>query len=175
MLVIYLALAAAGVVWASLRGQPNVWRYPGIPSDAVHVGWGIVGGLTIATLFVIFSRLSVLRFAWARELHRDFRERLGPLGDEEIVVLAGASSVGEEVFFRGALAPAIGVWLSSLVFAALHVGPRKRHLPWTVSSFVAGLLFALLFRASGDLTGPVLGHFLVNFLNLRHLRDRDLR
>jgi hypothetical protein len=78
------------------------------------------------------------------------------------------------VFFRGALMPAIGLGWSSLVFALLHVGPRLRYLPWTVSSFVAALLFGQLFLWSGDLTGPVLAHFTVNVLNLRHIARHEL-
>ena len=97
------------------------------------------------------------------------------LTDLEIVVLAIASSVGEELFFRGALMPSIGVWASSGVFALLHIGPRGRYLPWTIGSFVAGLLFSELYRWSGDLSGPVLPHFTVNFLNLRHVAQYELR
>jgi membrane protease YdiL (CAAX protease family) len=40
---------------------------------------------------------------------------------------------------------------------------------------VAGVLFSLLFIWSGDLTGPVIAHFTVNFLNLRHVASHDLR
>jgi hypothetical protein len=116
----------------------------------------------------------VHRYEWARALHRDFRARLEPLSDSERLILAAASSIGEEVFFRGALLPAVGLVWSSAVFALLHVGPRARHLPWTASSFAAGLVFGQLFLWSGDLTGAVVAHFTVNFLNLRHLARHEL-
>ena len=79
------------------------------------------------------------------------------------------------MFFRGAMLPAIGPGGSSAIFALLHIGPKARHLPWTVSSFVAGLLFGAMFLWTGDLTGPVVAHFLVNFLNLRHVAQVELR
>ena len=88
-------------------------------------------------------------------------------------MLAAASSVGEEMFFRGALLPAIGLVGSSAIFALLHIGPKARHLPWTASSFAVGLLFGAMFQWTGDLTGPVIAHFLVNFLNLRHVAARS--
>jgi hypothetical protein len=97
------------------------------------------------------------------------------MSDFEIIVLAVASSVGEEMFFRGALLPVVGLVGSSLVFTLLHIGPKARHLPWTLSSFGAGLLFGALFLWTGDLTGCVLAHFLVNFLNLRHVAQYELR
>ena len=173
VLVVYLSLAAAALVWASIRGEPNVWRPP-IEGEP-HVWAGIPAGVILGLLIVFCSRLAVHRFEWARSLHREFRALLSPLTDSEIVILALASSVGEEMFFRGALMPVVGVWASSAVFALLHIGPRARYLPWTVGSFAAGLLFCQLYRWSGDLTGPVLAHFTVNFLNLRHVASYDLR
>jgi membrane protease YdiL (CAAX protease family) len=124
---------------------------------------------------VFASRLALYRFDWARALHRELRHLLFPLQDFEIVVLAAASSVGEEMFFRGALLPVVGLVASSAIFALLHIGPKLRHLPWTVSSFLAGLLFGAMFLWTGDLTGPVLAHFLINFLNLRHVAQVELR
>jgi membrane protease YdiL (CAAX protease family) len=119
--------------------------------------------------------MALYRFDWARSLHRELRHLLFPLTEGEIIVLAAASSVGEEMFFRGALLPSIGLVTSSAVFALLHIGPKARHLPWTLSSFGAGLLFGAMFLWTGDLTGPVLAHFLVNFLNLRHVAQVELR
>ena len=112
-------------------------------------------GLAAGLLIVFASRMALYRFEWARSLHRELRHLLFPLTDVEIVVLAGASSVGEEMFFRGALLPAIGLVGSSAIFALLHIGPKARHLPWTASSFAVGLLFGAMFLWTGDLTGPV--------------------
>ncbi|HEY2728695.1 MAG TPA: type II CAAX endopeptidase family protein [Polyangia bacterium] len=173
VMVLYLALGAAALTWGGLRGQPNVWQLPGRAEPLVFAG--IATGILLGLGIVFVSRLALYRFDWARALHREFRGLLNPLSDVEIVVLAVASSVGEEMFFRGALLPVIGLLGSSAVFALLHIGPKARHLPWTISSFVAGLLFGLLFTWTGDLTGAVLAHFLVNFLNLRHVAQYELR
>jgi len=170
--VVYLGLGALALGWGSLRGQPNVWHLAG-RDPAVFTG--ILGGIAAGLLIVFASRMALYRFEWARSLHRDLRHMLFPLSDAEIVVLALASSIGEEMFFRGALLPAIGLAGSSAVFALLHIGPKARHLPWTASSFVVGLLFGAMFQWTGDLTGPIVAHFLVNFLNLRHLAQVELR
>jgi membrane protease YdiL (CAAX protease family) len=173
VLTLYLALASAGVAWSSLRGDPSTWRLAG--REDTQTLLGIVAGVLIGLGYVFASRLAVHRFEWARALHRDMRAMLGPLPNAEVVVLAVASALGEEIFFRGALLPAIGLAGSSLVFALLHVGPKLRFLPWTVSSFVAGLVFGQLFLWSGDLAGPVVAHFTVNFLNLRFLSAHEMR
>jgi uncharacterized protein len=173
VLVLYLGLAAAGLAWSTLRGHPFVWRSEDRENAQMLVG--TVAGLLMGLGIVFLSRLAVHRFEWARSLHRDFRARLGPLPDSEVVVLAAASSIGEEIFFRGALMPVVGLVGSSALFALLHVGPKVRYLPWTFSSFVAGLMFGQLFLWCGDLTGAVVAHFTVNFLNLRHLSRYELR
>jgi CAAX protease family protein len=171
-MVVYLGLAAAALGWGSLRGQPNIWHLPGREPAIVT---GILSGLAAGLLIVFASRMALYRFEWARALHRELRHLLFPLSDVEIVVLAGASSVGEEMFFRGALLPSIGVFGSSAIFALLHIGPKARFLPWTASSFAVGLLFGAMFLWTGDLTGPIIAHFTVNFLNLRHLAQVELR
>jgi len=173
VLTLYLALAAVGVTWSTLRGDGGPWGYPGREDSQTLLG--AVAGVLIGLGYVFASRLAVHRFEWARALHRDMRAMLGPLPDAEVVVLAAASGLGEEIFFRGALLPAIGLAGSSLVFALLHVGPKLRFLPWTISSFVAGLVFGQLFIWSGDLTGAVVAHFTVNFLNLRYLSAHEMR
>jgi uncharacterized protein len=171
-MVVYLGLGAAALGWGGLRGHPNIWHLPGRDPAVVT---GILGGLAVGLLIVFASRMALYRFEWARALHRELRHLLFPLTDTEIVVLAAASSVGEEMFFRGALLPAIGLFGSSAIFALLHIGPKARYLPWTASSFVVGLLFGAMYQWTGDLTGPVVAHFVINFLNLRHLAQVELR
>lgn len=167
---LYLMMAGAGCLWSILRGHFNPWRIQFHP-DPSPLG-GVVLGVGFGLLLVAASRLSVARYGWARWLEQDFRDRLGPLGPREAWGLALASSLGEEILFRGALLPAVGLGWSSLIFALMHMGQFPRYLPWTVSALVAGLGFGLLYQWSGDLTGPVLAHFLVNYLNLRRLGQR---
>src|SRR5882757_3793146 len=107
VMVLYLALGAAALTWGGLRGQPNVWQLPGRAEPLVFAS--IASGLALGLAIVFWSRMALYRFEWARALHREFRGLLSPLTDFEIVVLAAASSLGEELFFRGALLPVIGL------------------------------------------------------------------
>jgi membrane protease YdiL (CAAX protease family) len=174
-MAVYLVLGVVALVWGNVRGQPNIWHLGG-QEPALSVTFaGTLAGLAAGLVLVFASRMALYRFEWARALHRELRHMLFPLAAPEIVVLAAASSVGEEMFFRGALLPSIGILGSSALFALLHIGPKTRHLPWTLSSFGAGLLFGAMFLWTGDLTGPVIAHFLINFLNLRHVAEVELR
>jgi membrane protease YdiL (CAAX protease family) len=174
VLGLYGTLALAGVLVGAYRGDANVYTLPGAPATPTRlllsIGIGIVFGLGVVAL----SRVCVRRFEWARLLHREFRALLGPLGRAELVALALGSSVGEEVFFRGALLPATGIWISSAVFALLHIGPSRRYLPWTASALLVGLAMAGLALATGDLGAPIAAHFTINFLNLRHIAHHEV-
>ncbi|MFH0900488.1 MAG: CPBP family intramembrane glutamic endopeptidase [Pseudomonadota bacterium] len=128
-----------------------------------------VVGIAVGMVAVFLTRLCVHRFFWARSLHREFRGLLGVLGGRDIILLAAASSIGEELLFRGALLPWIGLVPSAIVFSLLHVGPGARYLPWTAQAFVVGMLFGLLFQSLGDLGAPITAHFVINFLNLRYI------
>jgi membrane protease YdiL (CAAX protease family) len=115
------------------------------------------------------TRVATKRFQWARDLHTSFKDLLGTLTFREIVILALASSIGEELLFRGALLPWFGVWIQAAVFAALHIGPGRRFLPWTLSALALGVAFGWLATWTGNLGGPIAAHFTINFLNLRHI------
>lgn len=173
VLALYSGLAALGLVIGALRGHVNVYFYGGVP-----VWWrlaiGPAIGIALALLVVFLTRLVVHRFEWARRLHRFFRGLLGNLHERDVFILALASSVGEEVLFRGALLPWIGLWASTLVFALLHIGPGVRYLPWTALAFVIGLVFGAMYMWTGDLGGPIVAHFVINFLNLGYIRRVEL-
>src|SRR3954447_26470051 len=77
VMAIYLALAATGLVWSTMRGHPNVWRIEGRTDPQVVLG--VLAGLLMGLGIVFASRLAVHRFEWARALHRDLRGLLGPL------------------------------------------------------------------------------------------------
>src|SRR5688572_13707678 len=121
---LYGAMALVGLLIAAGRGDPDLYRQ-GSPG-----GWqllaGPIIGVAVGVGVVGLTRVATRHFQWARNLHGSFRDLLGPLTGHEIVILALASSIGEELLFRGALLPWMGLWLQALVFALLHVGPGKR-------------------------------------------------
>lgn len=169
---LYGALAVAAVGIGTLRGEPFLFRQTG--STPLRMLLSPIVGLAVALAVVFVSRLCAHRFDWARQLHRSFRALLGSLTSRDILILALASSIGEELFFRGALLPWLGLWASAGVFALLHIGPGLSYLPWTVSAFAMGLLFGVMFNIFGDLGGPIVAHFTINYLNINYITRVDL-
>ena len=164
---LYGGMALVALVIAAGRGNPDLYRL-GDPGAALLLG-GLGIGVAVGLGVVGLTRLASRHFQWARDLHASFRDLLGPLTMREIVILALASSIGEELLFRGALLPWFGVWIQAVVFALLHVGPKKRFLPWTASALVLGVGFGWLAVWTQNLGAPIAAHFTINFLNLRFI------
>jgi membrane protease YdiL (CAAX protease family) len=167
---LYGAMALVALVISAGRGDPDLYQFGASPHWPLLAGpfAGIALGLAVVGL----TRVATRRFAWARHLHTSFHDLLGPLTGREIVILALASSIGEELLFRGALLPWLGLWWQAAVFAALHLGPRQRMvrmLPWTISAFVLGVVFGELTVWTTNLGAPIAAHFMINFLNLRFI------
>lgn len=165
---LYAAMGIVAFLIAAGRGDPDLYRLGGQP-EAWQLGAGPVIGALVGLAVVGLTRVATRHLQWARDLHASFHDLLGPLTGREIVILALASSIGEELLFRGALLPWLGVWVQGIVFALLHIGPGRRFLPWTVSALVLGLCFGYLARWTSNLGGPIAAHFMINFLNLQFI------
>jgi membrane protease YdiL (CAAX protease family) len=134
----------------------------------------LAGGVALAMLTVRATRLFVRRWGWAKMLHADLRPAVRNAGDATLLVLGIASGVAEELFFRGLLAPALGLLLSSVAFGALHQLRGRVGWIWATWAALMGLLFGALFLATGSLYGAILAHASINVVNLRFLRDTDV-
>lgn len=108
----------------------------------------LVGAVVAAALFHV--GIGILEFAegvflpttYAREERFRF-EFVGLPPVAGAVLIAAAVGLGEEVVFRGALQPRVGVVLSSLVFAATHV---QYQLPGVAMIFLLSLALGVLRR-----------------------------
>ena len=110
-------------------------------------------------------------FAPARELETIMARLLGHTTREEIVALAAISAIAEEVAFRGALQHAVGWVGAAAIFALLHIGPRAPFLLWSGFALGGGLAFGWAMELRQALLGPIVGHLLVNLVQLRRLAD----
>lgn len=166
--VLYGGMLAVAVIWGVLDGGRNLYVLPGRQGVAMGLVGGAVG-LAVGLGVVGLSRLTVVWFAWARALHREFHDLLRGLTTWQALVLAVVSAVGEEALFRGAALPTVGLWWSSVLFGAAHVPVRRGLWPWPLMAFAMGLVFGWMYLRFGTLWGPIVAHATINFLNLRHL------
>jgi membrane protease YdiL (CAAX protease family) len=169
----YGALAAAAFAWGWLRGDLVLWEDPALleATTPVRIAASLALGLALGGATVGLTRVVTPRFRWARELHGEFRALLGPLTDGEILTFALCSGISEELFFRGAMQPVLGLVPTAVVFGAIHIPPDRRLWAWSLWAGVMGLLFGGIVALTGQLLGAVVAHVLINYLNLRFIRD----
>lgn len=171
VLIFYGLLAGAAVLWDALRGGPTTL----LPQpDAAHPALSVALALGFSAVVVALSRLLERRFAWARRVTDELAGVLGPLTRAEIAVYSLASGVAEELFFRGAMQPALGLWLTSLIFGLAHGYLDRRFVPWMVMATAVGFGLGLLARHTGSLLAPILAHFTINYVEF-HALDRVAR
>lgn len=165
---LYAALALAGVAWLHLGGRvapARLWRPREVARDAAL---GIAAGLAVVLVTRVAARFSPR----AREMEAEFRWALGPQTPWGVPLIAAASAVGEEMFFRGALQAHVGLWIQAAVFGAFHIPFTKRLLGWPVFAAGAGLMFGWLLQTTGSLWAPVLAHAMINQINLTVIAGR---
>lgn len=166
---LYLFLALAGILWIGVRqGRISLALFV----DPVHwwldLGLGIGAGLLLLGIWWAAERVVPL----AKELEARLAGMLGPITPSEAVGLALLSGFAEELFFRGAVQGTLGWAAATILFGLLHSGPGRAFRLWTVFALLAGLVLGGLMAWRGNLLGPVLGHFVVNAVNLRRLASR---
>ncbi len=172
--VILSALALA-LNW--VRGAPLV---PLAPSERLLPACGAAVGLGAATI-ALTRVLAAARVAWVTELEAHIRRLLGPLSRREIAALATIGPLGEELFFRGMLQPALGRGLGSeaagfllatALFALLHTTAGRDGEPiwtWPAFALALGAALGLLFWATENLLPSLLLHVIVNAGNLARI------
>lgn len=156
-----MVVLAAGIAYVARREL--LWQVllalPGWSS----LGYGLLGGLTSMTLVLALYTLSP-RFAeaLAESSVRTATEAVDRFGWGAMLLIGTLAAVGEEVLFRGALQPLIGVALAAALFGFSHGGWRRQMWAYAVAAAVAGLVFGHLYGYTGDLWASILAHAIHN-------------
>ncbi len=158
--VFYTALFSAAVVLNALRGRE---AFP----LADSVLFGLLVGVGTACGTVVSGVLLYRLLPALRKVSDELAPRLVDGARRwDLVLVSAFSGVGEEAFFRGALQPALGLGATSILFGALHIGPDRRYLAWTLWAIGAGFLFGFLYEWTGGLLAPMTAHVLHNAATL---------
>jgi len=170
-----LVAVVATALTMSLRDGPP-WVHPKplltlAPTVALVLSTSL--GVGFASAVILATRLAVARFGWARRLHAELRPIALDLGLGEVLIVAGLSSLGEELLFRGLLTPTTGVVISALLFGVVHQVRGKSRWVWATWATLVGLALGGIFALTGSLVGPLVAHALINAVNLSYLRDHE--
>ncbi len=161
-LFVFLAFMGAGA-FIRRSGQPLRERL-GLTSWR-SVDWGVI----IRWTGVLLILQTVIGAVWA-VLDPQQSEMLSGINDVlladfdtvwEWFLLAAASGIGEELLFRGALQPILGLGVTSVLFAVAHV--QYGITPITLVVLLLGFILGIVRKRHGTTTA-ILIHFSYNFV-----------
>jgi len=147
------------ILEALARGFP-LWK-----QLAVGAAIGVVVGVALSVAVFTIPWLEALRVK-AQIVVNAIQPRW-----YDLVVLSLAAGWGEEILFRGALQPVVGIWIASLLFAAAHgmLNFRsKGQIAYTAFLFLAGFGLGLVYEWAGLVASMTL-HAVYDFAGLTTL------
>lgn len=147
--------AACVLLWWQGRFNLNLWE-----SESWTVWlWGIAAGLVIVCVDLVLSRFFpdfMLDDGGINE--KLFRNR--PMW--HIFVMTLVIAVCEELLFRGALQPVLGIFWTSILFTLIHFRYLKQWM-MTILVFCISLGLGGLVVWTGSLVTSTVAHFVVDF------------
>ena len=129
--------------------------------------WGLGLGVALTSAGQAFTRWT----PWGRRFVRLLIRMISPLHPLDALLLAGLSSLGEELVFRGLALPYLGLTASSVLFGLAHLIPRDGLWPWSLWAAAAGGALGWVALATGGLLAPLSAHFLINAVGLLLVAD----
>ncbi|MEC9071682.1 MAG: CPBP family intramembrane glutamic endopeptidase [Myxococcota bacterium] len=166
--VFYLIMALVGVGILHLQGlEPAVVVFGEEPQVLRDTLLGSGAGL----MLVVGTHL-LRDWPPMTEMKSLMSQTLGRPGTITITVLAVTSSVADEILFRGAIQPLLGLVVTSLIFGLVHGGLSPRFRVWVGFATVGGFVLGGLSDFTGNLLAPMLCHLTLNYFNL-HVITQD--
>ena len=180
-LIFYTGLSY--LVFRYLREEPLAAAFRQGVAWQQQLGWGLLGG-AVAALIIAFlaGRDPVRRVLDDFYIFRQIsRMSMSPFDRLQVSLFAG---VGEELLFRGALQPVLGIWITSIIFVGIHGYFKFRtgaHIFFGLMMFSLSMLLGILYQELG-LISAMTAHAVYDVLMLWWARrfnsqkqDTDIR
>jgi len=169
-ILIYGGVAATALGWAAFWGEVP-WLFGREPATLRALLSGVLVGLGITVVCQVAHALVPAVQRASRLLATFF----GPIRPREALLLAAISGVTEEMLFRGALWPQLGLPGTTILFGLLHVVPVRGLQGYPLFAALAGLVLGLLRQQTGSVWPCALAHATVNAINLAYLGAMERR
>ncbi|ALK98902.1 hypothetical protein AM586_24610 [Massilia sp. WG5] len=168
---VVFCLIAAPIIWFSRPHPVALFSRPVGPLSQLLVGQ--VLALVAACVSWGLFRLSARSASSARTIESYARLDLGGLNPLWIAI---AAAIGEEMLFRAALQPLLGVWIVSLIFLLTHVPVYRFRkldgatLAQAASVFIGSVVLGFVFEHVG-LLAAMLVHMWIDIVGLLIVRQ----
>lgn len=163
--VVYLLLAIAIIYWFHKEGVAGVFDHGYSFARQIFIG-AVAGCLTAGVIIFIAAREPVSQVLDDFYLYRMISQtRFTNFDRIQLSLFAG---VGEELLFRGAIQPVLGIWVTSVIFIGIH-GYFKFssavHLFFGLMMFGLSVVLGYLFEYAG-LVAAMSAHAMYDFVML---------
>lgn len=145
-------------------------------SDGNSIGLQILTGITAGWMFGYIGRW-MFKNPKLRKTLDDYliiKELKNlSLSNSQILQISIIAGISEEILFRAALQPLIGIWLTSLIFIGVHGYIRFKtwgHTLFTLFTFLLSVLLGFLYIHFGIISA-MLAHAVYDILLLRELKN----
>ena len=150
--------------WQVLSGEA-FWPY--------QLALGIAFGLLVAMI-----GWQIIKMPFQKETRHKYASLVQNLDLKfsDILLVSFCAGVGEELFFRGAIQPLVGIWITSIIFVALH--GYLNPINWKIS--VYGVFMTLAIAGIGylkihyGLASSMIAHTFIDIYLLYKLNNEDL-
>ena len=162
-------ILVAAVIGSILGGVAFPFRLDFVPRDILL---GIAATAPPAAAAIFLTSRAGTRIPFFGRVYERLKEFLDHavrgLEIDEIMILAAAAGIGEEVLFRGVLQSSLGFWATSLAFGLLHALTPA----YFVLAALMGAYLGWLQMETGNLLVPIIVHWLYDALAFWLLRRR---
>jgi len=142
-------------------------------SQPIQLLIGMLAGLATSAVIIFFSSRTPVKqvlddFSIVRVISN---LQISPFDRIQISIFAG---FGEELLFRGAIQPLLGIWLTSFIFIAIHgyVSFRSAgHILFTLLLFGLSMTLGLLYEMTG-LISAITTHAVYDMIMLWWVKKR---
>jgi len=165
----YVGMAGVGAM-VSLYRHHSLKSILSLPAETTALlsllGLGLLG----AAVLLIANYLFEEQFPSFKVFRHVLMQMIGSATVPVALYLAFISAIGEELLFRAAVQPVLGLVGTSLLFGLLHLGPQGLVSIWTLWAIISGLMMGWMFESTGNLWPSLICHFLVNAISMLTLR-----
>ena len=170
----YLGLSLLLIYFFHEGGFPKIFEHG--YSITVQMAIGISAGVAAVLLVMFISCRSPIAdvlddFALFRVIANT---EFSPFDRVQISLFAGA---GEEILFRGAIQPLLGIWATSIIFIAIHGYFKFKsigHILFGLMLFGLSMMLGVLYEISG-LISAMAAHAIYDLVMLEWVKRRGER
>ncbi len=167
--VFYVGMAGVGAM-VSLYRHHSLKTILTLPQEPMALSQILGLGVLGAAVLLIANYLFEEQFPSYKVFRHILMQMIGSATVPVALYLAFISALGEELLFRAALQPVLGLVGTALLFGLLHLGPQGVVSIWTLWAIISGLMMGWIFDATGNLWPALICHFLVNAVSMLTLR-----